>query len=129
MGGVFLIIDGITIEDLGQDDFKVYEKELAYTDRMLSGRLVEELQAKVWCIEVDFGMVSADVLEPLSEKLSDPNQRTHQIFFLPPNGGTDMISSRFHVMKTPTPSLSLWTGDFPIWNSYSLTFEEVNGHD
>lgn len=125
---VFLVIDDIEIEDLERDDYSAYEMELGVSDRMISGRRVEELRATVWVVEVNYASIDATTMARLNEKFKA--SREHQLFFLPSTGGTELVSGRFHLTALPTPSLNRWrSGEGPMWSGYTLRFEEIDGHD
>lgn len=123
----FLIIDGIEIEDLEAGDYTAYENELGVSDRMISGRRVEELRATVWTVSINYNAIPAETMAALAEKFK--SRRQHELFFLPSTGGTDLVNGMFHLVDQPTPALTSWGMDGPIWQSYKLTFEEINGHD
>ena len=112
MENMFLSIDGIEIEDLEEGDYTAYEEELGVSERMISGRRVEEIRATIWVVDTAF-------------KAS----RRHQLFFLPSTGGTELVQGWFHLMEPPSPSLTRWRDNGPEWAAYKLTFEEIDGHD
>ena len=60
---VFLIIDGVEISGIEQDDYSAYEEELGVSDRMISGRRVEEVRATIWHVEVNFAEIDRETLE------------------------------------------------------------------
>lgn len=125
---LFLNIDGVNVDGIEEGDYTAYEQELGTFERMISGRMIEELRAKVWVIEVSYGDIDMDTLSLLTAAMS--NTRTHQITFLPPNGSTELVSSQFHLTTLPQPTLSRWLpGTTPMWSGYTLHFEEINGHD
>ena len=47
-GNMFLSIDGIEVEDLEEGDYTAYEEELGVSERMISGRRIEEVRATIW---------------------------------------------------------------------------------
>ena len=124
---LFLSIDGVEIEDLEEDDYKAYEEELGVSDRMISGRRVEELRATVWVVELSYAAIDAGTMARLNQVLKA--KRQHELFFLPSTGGTELVTGTFHLTALPQPSLKSWTGDVPQWSGYTLHFEEINGHD
>lgn len=124
---LFLSIDGYEIEDLEEGDYTAYEQELGVSDRMISGRRVEELRATIWVVEIRYGAISAATMTKLSQVLKA--KRQHELFFLPSTGGEDLVSGMFHLVEQPAPSLRRWGNDGPMWQDYTLRFEEINGHD
>lgn len=124
---MFLSIDGVDIEDAEEGDYTAYEKELGVSERMISGRRVEELRATIWVVEVQLASITADTMASLSKVLKE--KRQHQLFFLPSTGGTELASGIFHLVEQPTPTLTRWWNDGPVWEGYKLTFEEIDGHD
>lgn len=125
---VFLIIDDIVIEDLERDDYTAFEQELGKSDRMISGRRVEEIRATVWVVELNYAAIDAATMSRLNAAIKA--RRTHQLFFLPSTGGVEMLSGYFHLTALPTPSLNRWNvGEDPVWSGYTLRFEEIDGHD
>ena len=124
----FLVIDGIEIEDLEQDDYTAYEEELGVSDRMFSGRHVEELRATVWVVELRYSSIDAETMARLN--VAFKASRRHQLFFLPSTGGTELATGWFHLTALPQPSLNRWRGaEDPVWSDYTLRFEEIDGHD
>ena len=123
---LFLSIDGIEVEDLEAGDYRAYEKELGVTERMISGRLIEEVRATIWVVEVKYSAIDAETMAALNEKFRA--SRDHQLFFLPSTGGTELATGTFHLMERPAPALKSWTEALPMWEEYSLLFEEVTGH-
>lgn len=126
-GNMFLSIDGIEIEDLEEGDYTAYEEELGVSERMISGRRIEEVRATVWHVEVDFSSIDYETMQRLSEKLK--STRRHQLFFLPSTGGKELVQGWFHLVEQPQPTLTRWSDAGPIWGDYTLTFEEIDGHD
>lgn len=124
---MFLSIDGIEIEDAEEGDYTAYEKELGVSARMISGRRVEEIRATIWVVKVELSSLSADTMARLSKALKA--KRQHQLFFLPSTGGSELASGMFNLVEQPTPTLSRWWEGGPVWDSYKLTFEEIDGHD
>ena len=57
MENMFLSIDGIEIEDLEEGDYTAYEEELGVSERMISGRRVEEIRATIWVVEQCLGSI------------------------------------------------------------------------
>lgn len=128
MANVFLSIDGIEIDGIEEGDYTAYEEELGVSDRMISGRRVEELRATVWVVEVNWSAIGAATMERLQTALHATRQ--HQLFFLPSTGGTELRSGFFHLTAQPQPTLSRWfDGGQPEWAGFTLRFEEIDGHD
>lgn len=123
---LFLSIDGVEVEDLEEGDYSAYEQELGVQERMISGRLIEELRATIWVVKVKYAAIDAETMAALNRKFRA--SRDHALFFLPSTGGTELASGTFHLMEPPAPALRSWTGDIPMWEDYELTFEEVTGH-
>lgn len=127
-GTLFLVIDGIEIEDVEEGDYTAYEEELGVSDRMISGRRVEELRATIWVVEVGFQSIDSSTMARLQAKLR--SQREHTLFFLSSTGNTDLVTGTFHLVTRPQPSLTRWTsGEGPNWSGFTLRFEEIDGHD
>lgn len=124
---LFLSIDGIEIEDCEEGDYTAYEEELGVSERMISGRRIEELRATVWVVELSLDAISGEVMQKLSQAFKE--RRQHELFFLPPDGGKDLVSGIFHLVERPTPKLSKWWSEYPVWDKFDLKFEEINGHD
>lgn len=128
MANLFLSIDGIEIDGIEEGDYTAYERELGVSDRMISGRRVEELRATVWVVQVDYSSIDADTMETLQTALHAT--RRHFLVFLPSTGGTELVSGYFHLTAQPTPKLARWfDGTTPEWSGFTLTFEEIDGHD
>lgn len=128
MANVFLSIDGIEIDGIEEGDYTAYEEELGVSDRMISGRRVEELRATVWVVEVNWSAIGAYTMERLQTALHA--KRQHQLFFLPSTGGTELKTGFFHLTAQPQPTLSRWfEGSTPEWSGFTLRFEEIDGHD
>lgn len=125
---IFLNIDGVIVDGIEEGGYTAYEQELGTFERMISGRMIEELRAKVWIVEVSYGDIDIDTLSELTAAMSAT--RTHQVTFLPSNGSTSLVTSKFHLTTLPQPTLSRWLpGTTPMWSGYTLHFEEINGHD
>lgn len=125
---LFLSIDGVDIEDAEEGDYTAYEQELGVSERMISGRRVEELRATIWIVEVGLTSIDADTLRTLQNVLH--SRREHELFFLPDNGSTDLVTGKFHLTVLPSPTLKRWrNGENPAWSGFTLHFEEVDGHD
>ena len=128
MENVFLSIDGVEIDGIEEGDYTAYEEELGVSDRMISGRRVEELRATVWVVKVNYAKIGADTMQKLQEKLK--STRKHILFFLPSLGGITLKSGYFHLTAQPAPTLSRWyEGKTPEWAGFALNFEEIDGHD
>lgn len=124
---LFLSIDGYEVEDLEEGDYTAYEEELGVSDRMISGRRVEEIRATIWKVEVNFSSISSDQMTAINSIMKA--SRKHQLFFLPSTGGKELVSGWFHLVEQPQPKLNRWTSDVPMWGDYKLVFEEIDGHD
>ena len=127
MDNLFLMIDGIQIEDLIEGDYSAYEQELGKAERMVSGRMVEEMQGTVWVVSLNIDAIDADTLATLSAALKSTRQ--HELFFLPSTGGTELATGIFRLAAPGAPTLRSWRGGVPEWQGYALTFEEINCHD
>lgn len=123
---LFLIIDGYEVPDLEEGDYTVYEEELGVSERMISGRRIEELRATVWVVELNFSSITAEAMQTINTLLKA--SREHELFFLPSTGGDELVNGVFHLVDQPSPSLSRWSEDGPLWSGYKLRFEEVTGH-
>ena len=124
----FLSIDGVEIEDAEEGDYTAYEQELGVSDRMISGRRVEELRAKIWIVEIGLATIEIDALRLLQDRLR--TRREHELFFLPDTGSTELVTGKFHLTTLPAPSLTRWrSGEQPSWSGFTLRFEEIDGHD
>lgn len=128
---VFLIIDGVEIKGIERGDYSAYEEELGVSDRMISGRRVEEVRATIWRVEVNFAEIDRETLEAVQTELRA--RREHQLFFLPDTGKTELESGIFHLVERPKPTLAQFFDDdesgSQMWEGLSLAFEEVDGHD
>ena len=127
MDSVFLIIDGVEIEDLEKDGYRAYEKDLSAFLRMAEGNLVCEEQGSYWCIELNTATLPEGMLAQLDQVLR--SSKKHVVAFLPPDGGTEIITSEFFLTSGLAPSLTSWGSEFPEWSNFSLKLEEVNPHD
>lgn len=128
MSNLFLSIDGVEIDGIEENGYTAYEQELGVSDRMASGRLVEELSATIWVVEVSYNDIDADTMERLQTAMK--STRNHQLFFLPSTGGTELKTGFFHLTVQPQPTLTRWLdGTVPRWSGFTLRFEEINGHD
>ena len=123
---LFLSIDGFEIPDLEEDDYTAFEQELGVSERMISGRRIEELRATVWVVELSFSAIDAETMAQLNTLLKA--SREHALFFLPSTGGEELVNGIFHLVEQPAPSLRRWGDDGPQWADYTLRFEEVDGH-
>lgn len=124
---LFLSIDGIEIEDLEEGDYTAFEQELGVSERMISGRRVEELRATIWVVEISYSSIDAETMARLSAALK--SKRQHELFFLPSTGGTELVNGMFHLVEQPAPALARWGDGGPMWQDYTLRFEEIDGHD
>lgn len=128
MANLFLSIDGIEIDGIEEGDYTAYEEELGVSDRMISGRRVEEIRATVWVVQVNYSSIYADTMLSLQTALHAT--RRHFLVFLPSTGGTELVSGYFHLTAQPQPTLSRWLeGTTPEWSGFTLRFEEIDGHD
>lgn len=128
MANLFLSIDGIEIDGIEEGDYTAYEEELGVSDRMISGRRVEELRAVVWVVQVNYSSIDADTMSKLQTALHAT--RRHFLTFLPSTGGTNLVSGYFHLTAQPQPTLTRWyDGYSPEWGGFTLNFEEIEGHD
>lgn len=124
---VFLNIDGVIVDGIEEGSYTAYEQELGTFERMISGRMIEELRAKVWIVEVSYGDIDCETMQILQSALSA--NRTHKLTFLPSTGGSKLVSGTFHLTTLPQPTLSRWLpGTTPMWSGFTLHFEEVSGH-
>lgn len=123
---MFLSIDGFDVPDLEEGDYTAYEQELGVSERMISGRRIEELRATIWVVELNFSAIDAETMTTLNTVLKA--SREHQLFFLPSTGGEELVNGVFHLVEQPAPALSRWDASGPMWSDYALRFEEVDGH-
>lgn len=123
---MFLSIDGFEVPDLEEGDYTAYEQELGVSERMISGRRIEELRATIWVVELNFSAIDAETMATLNTVLKA--SREHQLFFLPSTGGDELVNGVFHLVEQPAPALSRWDASGPMWSDYALRFEEVDGH-
>lgn len=127
MANLFLSIDGIEIDGIEEGDYTAYEEELGVSDRMISGRRVEEVRATVWVVQVNYGSILADVMERLQTALHAT--RRHFLVFLPSTGGEELKTGYFHLTAQSQPTLTRWyDGTTPEWAGFTLKFEEIDGH-
>lgn len=124
---LFLIIDDIVIEDLEEDDYTAWEEELGVSDRMVSGRRVEELRGRVWHVELNASAIDFDTMAALNAAFKA--RRQHTLQFLPDTGSTTLETGVFHLAALPRPTLTRWRGGPPQWSGYALHFEEIDAHD
>lgn len=124
---LFLSIDGVEVEDLEEGDYTAYEQELGVSERMISGRRIEELRATIWVVEISYSSIDAVTMAQLSALFKA--KRQHELFFLPSTGGTELVNGLFHLVEQPAPSLTRWGDSGPMWQDYTLRFEEIDGHD
>lgn len=122
----FLIINQILIPDMERDSLTIYENPLDQYLRMVSGRLVAEERGRIWVIKADFDEIDHELLNELTASLC--SRWAHDIAFLPPNGGTDIVSSRFYLTQQPNPQLRSWQDEYPMWSTLEYTFEEIEPH-
>lgn len=128
MSNLFLVIDGVEIDGIEENDYTAYEEELGVSDRMISGRRVEELRATVWVVQVNYSSIDADTMARLQTALHAT--RRHFLVFLPSTGGSELKTGYFHMTAQPQPTLSRWNnGGVPEWSGFTLRFEEIDGHD
>ena len=59
---MFLSIDGFEVPDLEEGDYTAYEQELGVSERMISGRRIEELRATIWVVELNFSAIDAETM-------------------------------------------------------------------
>lgn len=125
---IFLIIDNIPVDGIEEGGYTAYEQELGVSERMISGRLVEEIRGKVWVVEVSYNDIDVDTMGRLQAAMG--GMREHRLQFLPPAGGVGMASGQFAMTMLPQPTLSRWLpGTLPQWAGYTMRFEEVTPHD
>lgn len=122
----FLIINNILIPDMEKDSLIIYESPLDQNLRMISGRMVIEERGSIWVIQANFEDIDTDLLKQLTASLR--SNRVHIIAFLPPDGGTELVTSQFVLTEQPNPALRSWQNDFPEWGGMSYTFEEERPH-
>lgn len=128
MSNLFLSIDGIEIDGIEEGDYTAYEEELGLSDRMISGRRIEEIRATVWVVQVNYSGIDADTMYRLQTALH--STRRHFLVFLPSTGGSNLKTGYFHLTAQPQPTLSRWLeGTNPEWSGFTLRFEEIDGHD
>ena len=123
---MFLSIDGFEVPDLEEGDYTAYEQELGVSERMISGRRIEELRATIWVVELNFSAIDAETMATLNTVLKA--SREHQLFVLSSTGGEELVNGIFHLVEQPAPALSRWDASGPMWSDYALRFEEVDGH-
>lgn len=123
---MFLSIDGFDVPDLEEGDYTAYEQELGVSERMISGRRIEELRATIWVVELNFSAIDSETMARLNAVLKA--NREHELFFLPSTGGEKLVNGVFHLAEQPAPSLRRWGDNGPQWSDYALRFEEVDGH-
>lgn len=127
MANMFLSIDGVEIDGITENDYTAYEEELGVSDRMISGRRVEELRATVWVVQVNYSSIDSETMMNLQTALH--STRRHFLVFLPSTGGTELKTGYFHMTAQPQPTLSRWLeGTTPEWAGFTLRFEEIDGH-
>lgn len=128
MDTLFLSIDGVIVEDVEENGYTAYEEELGTFERMISGRMVKEIRSKVWIVEISYEDISTETMLSLQSVLK--SRQEHQLTFLPSDGTTELITSLFHLTVLPAPTLRSWLPNTnPSWASFTLHFEEINGHD
>ena len=128
MDNLFLTIDGINIEDVQEGGYIAYEQELGTFQRMISGRYIQELRAKVWVVEISYDEIDTQTMFALQNAIR--SRRTHDLTFLPSTGSTERITSTFLLTTLPQPSLTRWyPGENPSWSGFTLHFEEAESHD
>lgn len=126
MGKDFLVINDILIPDMEQDSLLIFETPLDQYIRMISGRLVAEERGKIWTIQASFEEIPQELFRQLTASLR--GRWEHLIAFLPPDGGKDVISSRFYLTKQPNPKLHSWQNEYPEWGGLEYEFEEIEPH-
>lgn len=123
----FLIVNNILIPDMERDSLSIFETPLDQYLRMISGRMVIEERGSIWTIQANFEDIDTALLKELTSSLK--SNWVHNITFLPPDGGTELVTSRFVLIQQPNPVLRSWQFDLPEWGTLSYVFEEENPHD
>lgn len=119
-----LIIAGTAYPQTSHGKYTAYEEILGESIVMASGRLVTEVQARIWIIEYEY-----DFLRPalMRQCIKDLAAAEVSVKFLPPTGDS-LLSGAFVCTQMPTPSFAFAKDGRALWSKVKFTLREMNGH-
>lgn len=118
-----LIIEGLSLPAVKEGRYQSYEELLSKRAEMASGRMVEEVRGKAWCIEYSCETMKNAMLRELIAAL----RGSFTVYFLPVTGD-EMLSGTFLCTKQPKPSVLFYRQGEPVWHNVSFTLREVTPH-
>lgn len=121
-----LIVNGTVYPEVKHDRYKCYTKDLGEELRMISGRIVTELGARVMVIESAPDFVPSPLKETM---LADLRSRSElEVTYLPDNSD-ELQTGTFKCTKLKPPTYAYSKNGTAYWRGLSFTLEGVDGID
>jgi hypothetical protein len=121
---VQLIVNGTTYPEAKHGKYKCYPTDLGEDLRMISGRNVTEIGARIMVIESAYDFIP----DPLkTTMLNDLRSRTElEVAYLPDNSN-EMQSGTFKCAKLSPPTYAYSKNGIAFWRGLAFTLEGVDG--
>lgn len=122
-----LIINGVILPTTTHDRYKSYPTELKEQLTMIAGNIVEEVRGNVQIIEYSCDAMPDQKYKEVLAVLR--GKSTLSVAYLPDDGTTELVTSRFVVQSFTPPSLSFYDRGVPKWHNLSFVLREERPHD
>ncbi|MCI9348593.1 MAG: hypothetical protein HFF83_05105 [Oscillibacter sp.] len=117
---------GVALPQASRGNYRCYETLLSEQVEMISGRIVEEVRGKVWCVEYAYDFMGTELTRQVLSILRRGGPIEAAVL---PDSDGKMISSRFLVASLTPPVFAFRKNGVPCWHNLAFTLREVNPHD
>ncbi len=120
-----LIINGVLLPTTTHDRYKCYEEDLKEQIKMISGRIVEEVQGTVQKIAYSYDYMGDAKCREVLQALRGRGVKT--VSYLP-DDGDELRTSTFLVESITQPTLAFFDGGVAKWHNLAFSLREVRPH-
>ena len=127
MKPVQLIINEVVFPTTTFDRYRCYPAELKEQLVMIAGNVVEEIRGTVQMIEYSYDAMEDAKYKAVMSALRSKSPLS--VAYLPDDGTSQLITSKFIVESFEPPYLSFYEGGVPKWHNLAFVLREERPHD
>lgn len=121
-----LIIDGVRCPTTTRDRYHSYPETQRELLTMADRTMVEEVVGTVQRISWSYDKMPDSTYKELLAVVRGGGVKT--VSYLPDDGSTDLVTSRFLVESIQQPTLQFYLNGLPRWHNFGFTLREVEPH-
>ena len=119
-----LIINGTAYPQTSHGKYTAREEILGENITMSTGRMVTEVQARIWIIEYEYDYFRKSLRESC---IRDLREDEINVSFLRPDSD-ELVSGTFVCTQAPAPSFAFSRDGRALWSQIKFTLREARGH-